>query len=453
MRNLYVSKFGGSSVASAGQIRKVRNIVADDSRRRVVVVSAPGRVHSSEQKLTDHLINIATNGNHFRDQRIDIDVAASRQAVLSRFTQIVEELEVEDDEILSSLEQDLQTELKGDRRIAFLASRGEHYNARIIAAYFSRSGLTAEVQLPEHFGLQVASQYLDAQVVDASFERMASLPNEEAIVVIPGFYGVTDAGEVAVFSRGGSDLTGALVANAVDAARYENWTDVSGVFEVDPRLISSARTIPRLTFKEIRLLSSKGFNVFHLNAMMPCWERKIPIHIRNTNKPSDRGTVILSERVPEEDSVVGIAQLNNVAYIYIEKYQLGEEVGFTAKLLSILQEFGIQSYHYPTDKDDISVVVDQQDLTGTINDLRRRIEAELQPDFMDVVYNLSILTPVGMGLKGNSYPIIAALKALGEEHIPIEMIDQSPSQVCFHIGVSQAVSDAALKILYQELIG
>jgi len=452
VRNIIVSKFGGSSVANATQIEKVRCIVADNSKRRIVVVSAPGRSEPSEHKLTDHLINVATGGTHFRDQRINVSSEDSRQTVMTRFAQIVEDLGVDGVALLTALERDLHTDLTGERRIAFLASRGEHYSARIIADYFTLKGMAATVQLPENFGLQVSEQYLDARVIDKAFDAMELLADAESIAVIPGFYGVTAAGEVAVFSRGGSDLTGALVASAVDAVSYENWTDVSGVFEVDPRLIGRARTIPRLTFKEIRLLSSKGFNVFHLNAMMPCWERKIPIHIRNTNKRDDPGTVILSERVPEE-GVVGIAQLNNVAYIYIEKYQLGEEVGFTASLLSILQEFGIQSYHYPTDKDDISVVVDQTDLTGTINDLRRRIEAELQPDFMDVVYNLSILTPVGIGLKGNSYPIVSALKALGEKHIPIEMIDQSPSQVCFHIGVSQAVSDAALKILYDALIG
>ncbi len=452
MSDILVSKFGGSSVANANQIEKVRRIVAEDSQRRIVVVSAPGRASSTEEKLTDHLFNIATNGDHFHDQRIPITVDESRKAVIDRFSQIIDDLGLEEKALLKSLESDLATDLTGQRRIAFLASRGEHYNARIIAAYFAKCEMNAEVQLPEEFGLKVTNRYLDTQVLDEAVPNIAALAQKNSISVIPGFYGVTEAGDVAVFSRGGSDLTGGVIANAVDADCYENWTDVSGVFEADPRLIAEARTIPRLTFKEIRLLSSKGFNVFHLNAMKPCWERKIPIHIRNTNKPGDRGTVILSERVPEE-GVVGIAQLTNVAYINIEKYQLGEEIGFTAKLLSIFQEFGIQSYHYPTDKDDISVVVDQSDLTGTINDLRRRIESQLKPDFMDVVYNLSILTPVGMGLKGNSYPIVAALKALGEEHIPIEMIDQSPSQICFHIGVPHAVADAALKILYDELIG
>lgn len=161
--------------------------------------------------------------------------------------------------------------------------------------------------------------------------------------------------------------------------------------------------------------------------------------------------MILVERVPEE-GVVGIARLDNVSYIYLEKDMLGEEIGFTAELLTILHEFGIHTYHYPTDKDDIAVLVNQDDLVGAINDLRRRIEEQLKPDFMDVAYNLSILTAVGLGLRGNSYPIVEALSALGRAHIPIEMIDQSPSQICFHIGVQRSVADHALQILYKTLI-
>ncbi|MFI2813022.1 MULTISPECIES: aspartate kinase [Microbulbifer] len=451
MSDIIVSKFGGSSVASAGQIEKVRQIVAGDKRRRIVVVSAPGRSQPGEQKLTDHLINIATDGTHFREQRINIPVADSKLAVIERFTKIMHELEITDNDLVESLKQDLDCKLRGDRRVAFLASRGEHYNARVIARYFQQSDMDAEVGLPEDFGMLVSEQFLNAKLLEEAYVNIRKLAASEKITVVPGFYGVTKSGEVAVFSRGGSDLTGGEIAKGVYAGSYENWTDVSGVFEADPRLVPEARAIPRLTFKEIRLLSSKGFNVFHLNAMLPCKELKIPIHIRNTNAPDDPGTVILFERVPEE-GVVGVARLDSVAYLYLEKDMLGEEVGFTADLLGILREFGIQTYHFPTDKDDIAVVVNQDDLTGAINDLRRRIEQQLKPDFMDVVYNLSILTAVGLGLQGNSYPIVDALSALGKSHIPIEMIDQSPSQICFHIGVQQSVADDALKILYRALI-
>lgn len=446
-----VCKFGGSSVANADQIEKVRRIVADDPQRRFVVVSAPGRVGDGEEKITDHLLNVATNGQHFRERRQPISKSDSLQTVMERFRTIVGDLGIEGADLLESLEQDLETELTGDRRVAFLASRGEHYNARIIARYFASREMDARVSLPEDFGFLVSEDYLDAKIEEAAYANIAALDGADVITVIPGFYGVTSAGEVAVFSRGGSDLTGGEIAYAIDSDRYENWTDVSGVLETDPSVISEARAIPRLTFKEIRLLSSKGVNVFHLDAMLNCRKRQIPIHVRNTNRPDEPGTQILNERVPEE-GVVGIARLDCMAYVYLEKYALSEELGFTADLLTIFEEFGIKTYHYPTDKDDIAVLVNQEDMKGSINDLRRTIEKRLQPDFMDVVYNLAIITPVGLGLKGNSYPIVDAINSLGEEHIPIEMIDQSPSQICFHIGVSQAVADAALEILYRVLI-
>lgn len=451
MSKLFISKFGGSSVADARQIEKVKNIVAADSRRKVIVVSGPGRSENLEQKVTDHLFNIATHGAHFKNQRLTISDSQSRKAVLEKFTKIVKELQVDGKAILANLEKDLKTDLTGDKRIAFLASRGEHYNARIIAEYFNKSGMTAKAQLPEEFGLLVNDHYLAARTEEKAYENMQALTEFEGISVVPGYYGVTQGGEIAVFSRGGSDLTGGEIAYALDADTYENWTDVNGVYEVDPRIISEAKAIPRLTFKEIRLLSSKGFNVFHLDAMLKCRDRKIPINIRNTNMPSDPGTLILNERVPEE-GVVGIARLDNMSYIHIEKDMLGEEIGFTASLLQIFRDFGINTYHYPTDKDDITVLVSKDDLLGSINDLRRVIEKQLKPDNMRVVYNLAVLTPVGLGLTGNAYPIIDALKALGDAHIPIELIDQSPSQICFHVGVPQNIADQALRILYDTLI-
>lgn len=452
MTDWIISKFGGSSVANATQIEKVRAIVQQDARRRVVVVSAPGKSHSGEQKVTDHLINIATGGKHFRQQRMEIGVSESRNAVMNKFKSIVAELEIDADEILKSLDKDLSPGLSGDHLVAFMASRGEHYNARILAAYFNKKGMPAIAQLPENIGLKVEGHYLSAKTLPEAYDNIRKLESIEEIAVVPGFYGINEAGEVMVFSRGGSDLTGGEIAYALDADIYENWTDVSGVFEVDPRIIKKARAIPRLTFKEIRLLSTKGFNVFHLDAMLKCRDRKIPIHIRNTNDPSAAGTVILNERVPEEN-IVGIARLDNMSYIYLEKDMLGEEIGFTAKLLQIFQDFNINTYHYPTDKDDIAVLVNQDDLLGSINDLRRRIEKQLKPDNMGVVYNVSVLTSVGIGLKNNAYPIIDALRALGQAHIPIAMIDQSPSQICFHIAVANAVADDAMQILYDTLIG
>jgi aspartate kinase len=446
-----VCKFGGSSVADAAQIEKVVRIVAADDRRRFVVVSAPGRSFDDEEKVTDHLFNIASDGYHFAEQRKPISGEESRKAVLGKFSDIVGGLELDGADLLEELEADFDTDLIGDRRAAFLASRGEHYSARIVARHLQNTGTPARVCLPEDFGFEVEGSFLDAKLVDATHARIGALDGADAVTVIPGYYGVTGDGDVAVFSRGGSDLTGGEVASALNAGAYENWTDVSGVLEADPSVIPEARAIPRLTFKEIRLLSSKGFNVFHFDAMLNCRKAGVPIHIRNTNRPDDPGTRILNERVPEE-GIVGIARLDDVAYIYLEKDALSEELGFTAALLTIFQRFGINTIHYPTDKDDIAVLVQQEDLKGSINDLRRAIESELQPDAMDVVYNLSILTPVGLGLKGNSRPIVDAINALGEENIPIQMFHQSPSQLCFHIGVGQTVADDASRLLYSALI-
>ena len=451
MSALDVCKFGGTSVADARQIEKVRRIVADGSARRVVVVSAPGKGPEDRHKVTDHLFNLASGGEALREERPPVTAEESRDAVLAKFHALVEGLGVDGEDLLAGLREDLETDRTGDARVAFLASRGEHYNARLVARYFAHRGMDARVALPEDFGFVVEGPLLDARLREGSHARARGLADGAGVVVVPGYYGVTEAGEVAVFSRGGSDLTGGELAYALDAGTYENWTDVAGVFEVDPRIVPRARAIPRLTFKELRLLSAKGFDVFHFDAMLACKARKIPIHIRDTNAPDQRGTLILNERVPEE-GIVGIARLDDVAWLYVEKDMLGEEGGFSARLLSLLQDFGITTFHFPTDRDDIAVLVNQGDLLGSINDLRRRIERELAPDYLDVQYNVSVLTPVGIGLKGDARPIVDALTTLAAAHIPIEMIDQSPSQLCFHVAVRRAVADDALELLYETLI-
>ncbi|MFP4332916.1 MAG: aspartate kinase [Campylobacterales bacterium] len=448
---MIVSKFGGSSVANATQIKKVAQIVKSNGSRKIIVVSAPGKDIEEREKITDHLLNISTDGEHFRNERKEISAEKSKEAVLVKFQNVIHELKVDAKEILESLKKDLEfKEKNAEKRMAFITSRGEHYNAKIVAMYMQNIGLDAYACLPEEFGFIVSGHYLDAKVVEESYENIRKV-KKEGIKVVPGFYGINKSNEIMLFSRGGSDLSAGEIAYALNAKKYENWTDTDGVYEVDPRIIPSSRIIPRLTFKEIRLLSSKGFNVFHFDAMMSCKKRKIPINIRNTNKPEAKGTLIINERVPEE-GVVGVAKLDNMAYIYLEKDLLGETVGFTADLLRLFEKYNINTYHYPTDKDDIAVLVNQDDLVGCINDLRKDIEDILKPDFMDVVYNLAILTPVGLGLRRNSVPIIDAISTLGQNNIPIEYIDQSPSQVCFHIAVHQSVADEALKLMHEKLL-
>lgn len=449
-----VCKFGGSSVKNASQIKKIIEIIKEDKKRKVIVVSAPGRDEKYDEKITDHLLNIATNGNHFFEQKIDISKEESLKTTINKYKTLCKDLNIDEKFIINDLKKDLEnSSLKDEEKIAFFLSRGEHFNAKLICQYMNKIGIKTKLMLPEKFEFLLSDNFIDGKILIDSYENIKNSFDlkSDTRYLVPGFYGINKDKKIVVMSRGGSDLTGGELAYALDVDIYENWTDTNGVYEVDPRIINDANVISRLTFKELRLLSAKGFNVFHFNAMLNCKKGKIPINIRNTNNPNHQGTIILSERVPMED-VVGIAKLDNMALIHIQKDMLGEEIGFSAKLLKIFSEFKINTYHYPTDKDDIAILVEQEDLKGKINNLRRQIEKELNTDHLHVTYNLSILTLVGIGLKENSFIIVDAITALKENNIPFEMFDMSPSKISFHIGISQNVSDVALKTLQKKLL-
>ncbi|MDZ7819401.1 MAG: aspartate kinase [Aliarcobacter sp.] len=449
-----VCKFGGSSVKNASQIKKIIEIIKEDKKRKVIVVSAPGRDEKYDEKITDHLLNIATNGNHFFEQKIDISKEESLKTTINKYKTLCKDLNIDEKFIINDLKKDLEnSSLKDEEKTAFFLSRGEHFNAKLICEYMNKMGIKTKLMLPEKFEFLLSDDFTDGKILVDSYENIKNNFDlkSDTRYLVPGFYGINKDKKIVVMSRGGSDLTGGELAYALDVDIYENWTDTNGVYEVDPRIIDDANVISRLTFKELRLLSAKGFNVFHFNAMLNCKKGKIPINIRNTNNPNHQGTMILSERVPMED-VVGIAKLDNMALIHIQKDMLGEEIGFSAKLLKIFSEFKINTYHYPTDKDDIAILVEQEDLKGKINNLRRQIEKELNTDHLHVTYNLSILTLVGIGLKENSFIIVDAITALKENNIPFEMFDMSPSKISFHIGISQNVSDVALKTLQKKLL-
>ncbi len=452
--SMKVCKFGGSSVKDASQIKKVLDIVKEDDGRRVIVVSAPGRDDNFDEKITDHLLNVATSGKYFEEHFITISKKQSYDAIIDKYRRLCSDLNVKGDDLIKSLEKDLANSLlKGERKEAFFLSRGEHYNAKIIQRYFSNEGLNIKLMLPEEFGFILSDDFRDGKVQKVTYANIEEKfdTTKDTKYLVPGFYGVTKNNEIAVMSRGGSDLTGGELAYALDANKYENWTDTNGVYEVDPRVISGSKVIPRLTFKELRLLSSKGFNVFHFNAMLNCKKSKIPINIRNTNNKEHCGTMILSERVPMED-LVGIAKLDNMASIYLQKDMLADEIGFTAELLKIFSEFGVNTYHYPTDRDDISILVEQEDLKGKINNLRREIEKRLKTDNIIVSYNLCVITLVGIGLKENTFAIVDAINALKEKNISFDMLDMSPSKISLHIGVSQNIANNALETLYESLL-
>lgn len=450
MEGNIVCKFGGSSVANAGQIEKITEIIKDDTNRKYVVVSAPGKDDIDSEKVTDHLFNVATDGNHFRNKDKNISPEESYRSIINKFARLIKELGIEGEDILNDLETDLKKSLPEKKKIDFFASRGEHYNAKVVTRYFQKEGINAKLQLPEDIGIIVSPNFGNAKVIPITYKNLAKLANKESVAVIPGYYGLTEEGDIAVFSRGGSDLTGGEVAYAINAGLYENWTDTDGIYQVDPRIIQGAQVIPRLTYKEIRLLSSKGFNIFHFDAMVNCKKRHIPINIKNTNNPSAPGTLIVSERIPEE-TVVGIARLDNIACCYLEKDGAGEAIGFVNDLLKIMKDFGIETYHYPTDKDDVSVIFSQEDLKGYEDDLKEIIQEKLNPDIISFNYNITVLSPVGIGMKDHPGVIAIAATALKDKNINIEIIDQGPAQISFHFGVQNYHADETLRALYDAL--
>ena len=451
MGGFIVCKFGGSSVANAEQVEKVRTIVAEDEKRRCIVVSAPGKDRKDSEKVTDHLFNIATDGQHFRARGKAISARESYGQVLDKFRSLIAGLAIDGDDIIEGLQTDLASPITDRKRIDFFASRGEHYSAKVITRYFQNRGMNASLMLPEDIGFFVSDRFGNAKVLPATHTNLKESLKDGRISIIPGYYGMTLKGDIAVLSRGGSDLTGGEVAFAMDAARYENWTDTDGVFQVDPRIIPEASVIPVLTYKEIRLLSSKGFNVFHFDAMVSCKNKGIPINVRNTDNPAAPGTLIVESREPRE-TAIGIARMDGIAYVYIEKDMIGETIGFTKDLLDIFQDFGINTHHYPSDKDDIAVIVDQVDLRDKADDLKSTIVRGLSPDFLDIRYDLSLISPVGIGMKDTPGVLARASGALYEEHINIEIVDQGPSQMSFHFGIREKHADAGLKALFRALL-
>ncbi len=451
MSGMIVCKFGGSSVANAGQIEKVRRIVAADEKRRYVVVSAPGKDARDSQKVTDHLFNIATDGDHFRSRGKEISARESFDRVVGKFRTLVTDLAIDGDDIIEDLQSDLSSTISDKKRIDFFASRGEHFNAKVIARYFKAKGMNAKAMLPEDIGFLVSDRFGNAKVLPATHTNLQLSLSDDEISIIPGYYGMTLKGDIAVLSRGGSDLTGGEVAYAVDALRYENWTDTDGVYQVDPRIIPEASVIPELTYKEIRLLSSQGFNVFHFDAMLSCKNKSIPINIRNTDNPSAPGTMIVSSRKASE-TAVGIARMDDIAYVYIQKDMIGETIGFTKDLLDIFRDFSINTHHYPSGMDDIAVIVDQRDLNGKADALTNTIRKNLSPNFLDINYDLSLISPVGIGMKDTPGVLARAATALFNENINIEIVDQGPSQLSFNFGVYQRHADIGLKALFRALL-
>lgn len=434
-----VAKFGGSSLADASQINKVKDILFASNDRRYCVVSASGKRNKDDDKITDLLINLHVNKNDSKKQKEIFEKIKARYIDLVKNLGISFDVESELSKILD------ESKNKADRD--YLASRGEYLSAKILSIYFD--AIFLDMQGVIIFGDDKKVDY------DKSFENIKlaidKIEKEESDkkIIIPGFYGSTKSGEIVTFSRGGSDITGAMVARAMNADLYENWTDVSGVMFVDPRIVEDKSTIEYITYTELRELSYMGANVLHEETVYPVSKVGIPINILNTNSPSDKGTMIMASipSIVKRRAVTGIAGKKGFTSILLQKTLMNEEVGFLAKLLRIFEKEKVSVEHCPTGIDTISIVVRSELLKEKEKTLLDEIKKEMTPDVLNVEEGLSLIAIVGEGMIYHKEVVFEVFKLLHEANIAVKMIDLGSSGINIIIGVADSDYDDTLRAL------
>lgn len=444
-----VCKFGGSSLANAEQIRKVCDIMLSDPDRRVMIVSAPGKRSREDIKVTDLLIALA-------NARISgYDGATELQAVVRRFALIADELGLSG-EVIRTIEADLQGRTCADctnsmKFMDSLKAAGEDNCARLVADYLTSIGRLAAYVDPRDAGLLLTEEYGNAQILPESYDNLARLKEYHGIIVFPGFFGYTRQGEVVTFSRGGSDITGSILAAAMSAQVYENWTDVDSVYAVNPTLVSNPHPIFEITYDEMRELAYAGFTVLHEEALTPAYRKGIPVNIRNTNNPTARGTLIVKNRINFEGVVTGIAGAKGFCTLNMSKYLMNREIGFALKVLQILCDESIPFEHMPSGIDSLSIVMRQEVFSPAKEKIIiRRLLDEVGIEKISVDRNLAIVMIVGEAMARTVGVTARAANALSKAGVNLEIINQGASEISVMFGVREEYCNYAVKELYKE---
>ncbi|SMF59949.1 aspartate kinase [Pseudobacteriovorax antillogorgiicola] len=431
-----VCKFGGSSLADAKQFKKVQAILAADKRRTIIVPSAPGKRSPDDAKLTDLLYLCQQSAS------VGTDFSEAFNLVRDRYLGIEADLGV-NGQMADHLEQLKGKILEGVSR-DYIASRGEYLNGLLMAAF-----LDAEFVDPH----EVIFLNPNGTVNPESYEKLrARLQNESKRYVIPGFYGCDNAGQIKTFSRGGSDISGAIVARAINALIYENWTDVSGLLMADPRIIADAKPMEEATYAEIRELSYMGASVLHDEAIAPVREVGIPIAILNTNKPEHHGTRIVSKLSPEIEKnteIAGIAGKKNFVMINIEKNLMNKEIGFAFRLFGILERLGISFEHCPSAIDSMSVILESSQLEGKTDLVMEEIKRTLRPDRLELVPQIALIAVVGEEMAKTIGIAAKVFEALRDAGVNVSLINQGASELNIIVGVAPEFYETALNALYR----
>ena len=433
-----VVKFGGSSLASAEQFKKVGDIIRADETRRFVVPSAPGKRNSNDTKVTDLLYKCyrAAEKGHTDFDKVLTEIKA-------RYQEIIDGLGLG-----LSLEEDfniIEEKFKNHAGEEYAASRGEYLNGKIMADYlgyeFVDSAKIIRFDGEGQFDMEMTNRLTREYLKD----------KENA--VIPGFYGAMEDGTVKTFSRGGSDITGSIVAGALDADLYENWTDVSGFLVTDPRIIENPKSIDTITYRELRELSYMGATVLHEDAIFPVRKAGIPINIRNTNRPEDAGTMIVEDTCKKPAyTITGIAGKKGFCSLFIEKSMMNSEIGFGRKVLQVLEKEGISCEHLPSGIDTMTLFIHQDEFAEKEQQVISGIHRAVNPDFMELESDLALIAVVGRGMRSNRGTAARIFAALAHANVNVKMIDQGSSELNVIIGVRNEDFEIAVKAIYDIFV-
>jgi aspartate kinase len=434
-----VCKFGGTSVADAAQLRRVQAIVAADPARRFIITSAPGRRGPSDTKVTDLLYQCQSEVARGRSCAPSFELIAQRYRGIARELGLAFDLDAELAQVLLRIESGASAD--------YAASRGEYLSARLLA---EQLGLPF-VDACELIRFDSEGRFSAQKTHELAAKRLSELPG----AVIPGFYGTDDANQIVTFTRGGSDVSGAIIARAVNASVYENWTDVSGMLMADPRVVRDPAPIDEITYRELRELAYMGATVLHDEAIFPVRQAGIPVHILNTNAPSDRGTRIVAESALSSrrvGAITGIAGRQGFTIIAVEKTLMNAEVGFACRMLGVLERHRISFEHLPSGIDTMSLVVRSEWIAPKLEAVLEEIRTRCEPDTIEVQSNVALIATVGRGMMYTPGMAGRVFGALARAQINVRMIDQGSSELNIIAGVEDADFESAVRAIYAEFV-
>ena len=446
-----VVKFGGSSLADGDSFAQAIKIITADPERRVIVTSAPGKRHAGDTKVTDLLIKYARS---VIDGQATDDVL---QQVTDRYRAIANHFHLPASQLTPIIDR-LRDLPNGDYPnnqylLAAFKAHGERSNAQLMALILNHLGYEAHFVTPTAAGIRVSGTPNNASVIPETYSLLDQFTAKQSeLLVFPGFYGITLAGHIATFSRGGSDITGAILARGLHADLYENFTDVDAIYAANPSVVDEPQPIRKMTYREMRELSYAGFSVFHDEALIPAIEGNVPINVKNTHHPEKPGTLIVPDKdFQPSDIVTGIVSGKHFAALYLHKYLLNKQTGFTLRILEILAKYHVSYEHMPSGIDDITIIMDRNLVDDQLIDtISNEIQEAVNPDRLEWINNYAITMVVGEGMRNRIGVINDILAPLAHNHIAVPMINQGASRISIMIGTDDQDADNAVRAIYHR---